>query len=302
MSHQDDTPEESLVRHYWNLPDTEPLLAKNGARSSSQTGEFAKSWWAGRWLRALTRLIDAAGLARGRAYARGGQVVDMHVQVGIVLAHVQGTRHQPYNVRLEIKTLTEAEWERAIQAMASQAIYAAQLLNGEMPQGIEESFNSVGVSLFPASVGELKMTCSCPELTTPCKHMAAIFLLLGELLDEDPFTLFAIRGRTKEQIMTALREKRAALAASPILRADQGPAPRPLTFGEQPLGDCLHSFWQMGEEIQSLKIQVTPPPVEMELLKIMGDPAFAEDDSLQERLAEVYRIVSQRALDAAFEH
>jgi uncharacterized Zn finger protein len=302
MSFQDDMPDELRVLRSASGHEAEALSVKNGARTHSQIGEFTKNWWAGRWSRALTHLVDPTRLARGRAYARGGQVVDMSVQVGVVLAHVQGTRPQPYNVRLEIRTLSELEWERVIEAMAKQAIYAAQLLNGEMPQSIEESFNSVGVSLFPASMGELKMTCTCPDRATPCKHMAAILLLLGELLDEDPFTLFAIRGRTKEQIMTALREKRADLAADTALRGNLSPASRSLVSRDRPLEDCLHSFWQMGEEILSLKIQVAQPQVEMELLKILGDPTFAEDELLQERLAEVYRVVSQRALDAAFEH
>ena len=226
----------------------------------------------------------------------------MNVQVGVVLAHVQGTRPQPYNVRLEIKTLSEPEWARVIEAMAKQAIYAAQLFNGEMPQSIEESFNSVGVSLFPASMGELKMACTCPDMVTPCKHVAAILLLLGELLDEDPFTLFAIRGRTKEQIMTSLREARADLAVGPSMRGSQGASSRSLGSRDRPLEECLHHFWHIGEEIRNLKIQVVPPQVEMELLKILGDPAFAEDDRLRERLAEIYRTVSGRALDAAFEH
>ncbi len=302
MSNQDDVLEELRAPRNGNAYDTDSLPAKNGTRARNQAGESARSWWAGRWSRALTHLVDPARLAHGRTYARGGQVVDMGVQVGVVLAHVQGTRPQPYNVRLEIRTLSEPEWERVIEAMAKQAIYAAQLLNGEMPQSIEESFNSVGVSLFPASVSELKMACTCPDMATPCKHMAAILLLLGEILDEDPFTLFAIRGRTKEQIMTALREKRADLAAGPVLRGGHGIAARSLVARDRPLENCLHSFWQMGEEIQSLKIQVARPQVEMELLKILGDPAFAEDDLLRERLAEVYRTISQRALDAAFEH
>jgi len=250
----------------------------------------------------LAHLVDPARLSRGRAYARGGLVLDLSVQVGLVLAHVQGTRPQPYNVRLEIRTLSELEWERVIEAMAKQAIYAAQLLNGEIPQSIEDSFNSVGVSLFPASMSELKMSCTCPDMVTPCKHTAAVLLVLGETLDEDPFTLFAIRGRTREQIMTELRETRADLATGPLLRGNQGAMSRSLVARDRPLEDCLHSFWQMGEEIQSLKIQVAPPQVEMELLKILGDPAFAEDNLLRERLAEVYRSVSQRALEAAFEH
>jgi hypothetical protein len=38
----------------------------------------------------------------------------------------------------------------------------------------------------------------------PCKHLAAVFYLLAERFDEDPFALLAWRGRTREDLLTHL--------------------------------------------------------------------------------------------------
>jgi hypothetical protein len=38
----------------------------------------------------------------------------------------------------------------------------------------------------------------------------------------------------------------------------------------------------------------------METLKMLGDPSFAGDEALSQRLVGVYRAVSQRALQVAF--
>src|SRR5437588_12759165 len=93
--------------------------------------------------------------------------------------------------------------------MASQAIFAAKLLAGEMPQDIEEAFSAVQISLFPLATTDLDTDCSCPDWANPCKHIAAVYYLLAERFDEDPFLIFKLRGRTKEQIIQVLREKRA---------------------------------------------------------------------------------------------
>jgi uncharacterized Zn finger protein len=287
-----------INNEYWDMDSTEPLPVENGMRAHSQEGSFTKSWWAGRWVRALTQVISATRLVRGKAYARHGQVLDMNVQVGLIVARVQGTRPTPYRVRIEVKILENAEWTRAIEAMSSQAIYAAQLLNGEMPHDIEEVFRAVGVMLFPELRGSLVAECSCPDESKPCKHVAAVCLLVGELLDDDPFLLFTMRGRTKEQIMAALRDKRAEHATAPVPGAH--PPQTHALVVDTPLEDCLGTFWQMGSEIETVQVHVAAPAVEMELLKMLGVPSFMGDETLSERLSDVYHTVSRKALDIAF--
>src|SRR6266567_2741324 len=66
----------------------------------------------------------------------------------------------------------------------------------------------VQLSLFPTAARELETDCSCPDWANPCKHIAAVYYLLAERFDEDPFLIFKLRGRTKDEIIQALREKR----------------------------------------------------------------------------------------------
>ncbi len=50
--------------------------------------------------------------------------------------------------------------------------------------------------------------CSCPDWENPCKHMAAVYYLLAEAFDADPFLIFAWRGRTKSELLSGLRARR----------------------------------------------------------------------------------------------
>lgn len=285
---------------FWAWEETDPIPVPDGLKARSQSGAFTQHWWAGRWVQAIAQWVNPARLARGRSYVRRGQVVDLDIQVGLVLAHVQGTRATPYRVRIEVKTLSEAEWGRVIEALASRALYAAQLLNGEMPQDVEGAFQSAGVSLFPELRHDLLLQCTCPDPVKPCKHIAAVCYLLGERFDEDPFGLFVLRGRTREQIMAALRERHADRAAGPS-PADAAGAELQPQDESSPFEARPEAFWQMGPGVEEVRLHVAPPEIEMEVIKMLGDPTFAEDPALLERLADIYRVVSRHALEVAFE-
>jgi uncharacterized Zn finger protein len=147
-------------------------------------------------------------LQRGKRYARTGQVLTMEVTAGQVKASVQGSRTKPYRVFIETKVLSVPEWEVIESVMASSAVFAARLLADEMPEAIEDAFADASTSLFPATPEELEAACSCPDWENPCKHIAAVYYLLAEAFDGDPFLIFAWRGRTKEELLTGLRTRR----------------------------------------------------------------------------------------------
>ena len=276
-----------------------PVSGRESGQESPLPRGFTRNWWAGRWLRALTPWVSHTRLARGQVYARGGQVSRLDVQPGLILAHVQGSQAQPYRVTIEVETFSEEVWDRILDAMTGQALYAAQLLNGDMPHGIEDLFESVGASLFPSASDQLKAECSCAGWTNPCKHIVAIYYALGEQLDNDPFLLFVMRGRTREQIMAALRARRIHVGSAVVGSRDPLPSPTAAPPSLD-LEQCLEVFWRLGLETEELQIKIAPPEVEAEILKILGDPSFAGKEDLSEKLMEVYRSVSQRALELAF--
>src|SRR6185312_5289027 len=145
--------------------------------------------------------------------ARSGQVTKLDVSKRGVDARVQGSRPSPYKVTISFKQLSDSEWARVVESMASEASYAAKLLSGEMPAAIENAFVGAGTTLFPAEGNDLETDCSCPDWSNPCKHVAAVFYLLGEQFDADPFLMFLLRGRTCDEIAGALRALRGADAA-----------------------------------------------------------------------------------------
>jgi uncharacterized Zn finger protein len=276
---------------YYYTP-SQPIKTTDGIKAKSKRGEFVKNWWATRWIAALERLVDRGRLSRGRSYARQGQVLSIEESKSGIAAKVQGSTARPYKVTIDIDTLSNAQWEQVIDALAGQAIFTAQLLAGEMPQDIEQAFQAAKVSLFPEKRGQLVTNCSCPDPSNPCKHIAAVHYILGEQFDEDPFLLFRLRGRTQEQILAGLRERRAAGGAADETEDEIEDVVLPLT-------ETLDHFWELGQPLTHFKTTVKPPVTELPILKRLGQPSFL-GDNIQQLLGPAYRAIGQAAIAAAF--
>src|SRR6266568_5219981 len=278
---------------YWDYYEpSRPRRVEGGIKTKSERGEIGETWWSKRWIKVLESFSMGTRLTRGRSYARQGQVISIDIEPGLVKAKVQGSQPRPYNVKIRLEPLSDQDWDKVTDAMASQAIFAAKLLAGEMPNTIEEAFVSVHVSLFPTALRELNTDCSCPDWANPCKHIAAVYYLLAERFDEDPFLIFKLRGRTKEQIIEILRHKRAASlpaeSASPSPDADDStPAENALS-----LEDHLDTFWQAGEALDSFTVNPTASRVDKAILKRLGDAPFTvAGQNISSLLAKAYDTV-----------
>lgn len=181
-----------------------PRQVKGGIKS--QKGGFGERWWAKRWIAVLESFNLGARLGRGRSYARSGQVVSIDIGKGAVTAKVQGSRPKPYTVGIRVDPLSDASWRQVVETLSKQTIMVAKLLAGEMPQDIEQVFDQAGASLFPRRGADLQTECSCPDWSNPCKHVAAVYYLLAEEFDRDPFLIFTLRGMTREELLRLLSE------------------------------------------------------------------------------------------------
>jgi len=264
----------------------------------AQANGSIAGWWVSRWQTAVARAMGPTNTSEGRALVRMGQVNGISIEVGLLRGVVGAPDGAACRVRVSLHTLTDAEWERCLDALASQAAYAAQLLNAELPRGIEGLVRAQGVPLFPEGRGDMEAECSCGHIRS-CRHAAAVLLAAGDRLAEDPFLLFELRGRSRDDLVEALRERRLAVAARQ--EAASRAAASPGALAEDAVGVSADAFWRMGSELRDLPLKVDPPEVSMETLKMLGDLTFAEDEDLAELLEPIYRRVSERALEVAYE-
>ncbi len=223
----------------------------------------AREWWAQRWVDVLESFGWRRRMERARNYVREGRVLQMDFQGAKVLARVQGTADEPYHVSLSLDPFDDEQWGFVVEEMSQRAIFAAKLLSGEMPQNIEEAFTASGLSLFPFSKFDIHSRCSCPDPVNPCKHIGAVYYLLGDYFSHDPFILFQLRGQTKKQILEALRQLRSA-SASEQTPDSENPETNVQTVT---LDD---RFWHYDQQLDPSLVVITPPPSQETILDVLG--------------------------------
>jgi len=253
-------------RYYTPKPARE---VKGGIKAQSRRGAFAASWWGQRWIKVLEGFDIGERLNRGRTYARKGQVMDIEVEKGAVRATVQGSRSHPYSVEVRFRPLSRAQWYQIAKALGGRFISLARLLAGEMPEDIENVFESAKLSLFPHRLRDLETACSCPDWSNPCKHTAAVFYLLAEEFDRDPFLLFKLRGLAREELFELLGYN--PTAAPEVPEPDRIGVAEPVP--EKPLLD-LAVFWGGEEWPGDLFGEVRLPEIAAALPKRLGSFPF----------------------------
>ena len=271
---------------------------------NNDTLQASREWWSQKWLELLDSYRFKKRLERARNYSRQGNVLNIEFKGAKVLARVQGSEPEPYKVSLSIDHFTEEEWGYVIETMSQRAIFAAKLLAGEMPQNIEEVFTANGLSLFPFTLSDVHSKCSCPDKANPCKHIGAVYYQLGDRFSEDPFVLFQLRGRTKEQIISDLRQLRGAKVevTAPGTPEITQPTTQPQTSVN------LNDFWQYHEPLESSLVVITPSGSET-VLDVLGAIPLAKTEEstvsltnahvVTKYLDTVYKQVSQQAMLAA---
>ncbi|MBU2667714.1 SWIM zinc finger family protein [Actinoplanes bogorensis] len=254
-----------------------PIEVEGGIAVRAKRGQIGGSWWSRKFVDVLEQVCDGGRLARGRAYARKGQVMDFTLTAGRVTGRVQGSRPQPYEVTIDIAVFDETLWTELTEALGTQALYRAALLAGEMPHEIVDLFAAHEAPLFPSN---LDICCNCPDWGVPCKHGSAVLYVLAEAFDDDPFLVLAWRGRPREALLDALR-------GTP----EPTPTVDPLAVEESSLDDRLADFYTPAISLSRLRerpSRIIAPP-ELLLRALDAPPIRVRHIPLVDLLRPAYR-------------
>ena len=145
------------------IPRSTPGSASTGASSSAQTtrasapGKLATTLLSV----AVAGMAEPSRFRRGRAYLSERAVARLEVSPGLLHAIVVGSRPEPYGVNVEVQLVPRP----------------ADLT--------EEPTREQVMRLMPDS-DDLRVSCTCPDDESPCKHVIAALLSLANELTERP--------------------------------------------------------------------------------------------------------------------
>lgn len=265
-------------------------------RKASLAGD---TWWSCEWMKALASFTKPRALERGQVRATTGQVLSVHIDQGSAEALVQGSRLQPYKVEIGLPLLSQAQAKRAADALMKKALYIAKLLAGELPHEVAALLEKAGAPLFPASETDLSFDCSCPSDDAPCQHIAAVYYILGQEFDRDPFQLLAMRGLSRAQLLANIQLRR---AAGKRVAKEKSPKEGPLEFPAQtPLGSRLNDFYSASSGKPLIQERAADfleklPPSGGRIRELGSPPFWQSDHDFQDVLRGIYLAVRKKTL------
>jgi uncharacterized Zn finger protein len=258
---------------------------------------FGRTWWSDRWLTALAEL----GLLPARGgHAPGFRLPRTHsveIRPGAADISIGGPRGEWRSVTVRMDPVPAASWDRLMEVLSRRALYAARLLGGEMPEGVEPAFTEAGVDLFPHDAADLVLTCDGPGEEGTCTHAMAALRLLAARFDEDPFQLLLFRGIGRVELLDGIRRlwtgdppSETAIDPPPRRRA----RPQPESGSE---AEVLARFWEPDPSIEQVRPRIEPPIVAGAVLLRLGPPPGTIEDSVAEgALRRAYQSIHAWAL------
>lgn len=155
---------------------------------------FGNTWWGQQWLGALDKIDYSNRLPRGKSYANKGAVTSIKIKGNQIEAKVQGTRKTPYKVHIVVPPFYEEHTSVFLDAIKSNPLVLAKLLNRELPQELMNIAQRNGIKIFPESWQDIKLSCSCPDWAVPCKHLASVIYIIANEIDKNPFLVFKLHN------------------------------------------------------------------------------------------------------------
>ena len=269
---------------------------------------FGLTWWGKKWIEALKNLggYYSNRLPRGRTYARAGRVRNINISAGEITSEVIGT--DDYEVTIKIRAFTEKEWEKVFDELGRQAAFVAKLLSGEKPQDIDSALQKCNLSLFPALEKDIEADCSCPDWANPCKHIAATHYIIGSALDGDPFLLFELRGKSREEVLDALSERQSSHTETGTSPDATEEINETLESKEDDRSELIaieslseEEFLKSKSDLTNMSFHIVENNEPILFFDILAPPpAGVNRKTLQNAFADAYRNAMQNAVAAAF--
>lgn len=247
----------------------------------------------------LTSHVRDTPMSDGFVAARDGAVRSVSMTEGAISGPVQSEADGSLTVTIAFPVLPEEAWRRVVEAASCEAIWAAKLLESELPPGLEELCIGCGAPLIP-SADELTITSTGGRSPEPWR-IAALTWAAAEQLCRYPLRALEMRGMPREALLERIRHHRS-------LRSQGEAVAHPLTaVGREqaegaPLGDLIDSWWRQRSHAQDVDHEAHVPHA---LLRRLGPSMLDGRFPLSGLLATIYDDVAAeaaRVLDAPTEY
>jgi len=98
--------------------------------------------------------------------------------------------------------LSSVQWAGLVEACVGNIATVSDLLAGVLSEQVIAAIVDENYGLFP-ELDQITFSCTCPDWTDVCKHVAAVLYGFSVRLDQNPALLFQLRGVDPVDLVTA---------------------------------------------------------------------------------------------------
>ncbi|MGH9354152.1 MAG: SWIM zinc finger family protein, partial [Terriglobia bacterium] len=171
-----------------------------------------------------------------------------------------------YKVVVKLTPVSKARWTSICADCAGAIDSLVELLQGRFSKGVMERICLQKTGLFP-SPAEIKLSCSCPDWASMCKHVAAVLYGIGARLDQQPELLFRLHEVDEKDLIANAGKGLPLGAKAPVAEKSLGSADLSAMFGLE--------MAQMPDAETRLRAKVAKPGRGKSLAKKEPKPAHA---------------------------
>jgi uncharacterized Zn finger protein len=243
---------------------------------------LGEEWWTTEFLDMMNPVRDTSQLIKGRRLAERGQVIVRSVYSGGVEAIVLETSGGSRKVSLWLTDL-EDKWEDVFHILSGQQTLFSKLITGNYPEELDDILKQAGILIIPTTLMDLDYRCDCESGHHTCSHIVATYMALGTYVNEDPMTLFLLRGRTREEILAGVSS-----VAEQEITADEIKLPEEICTDSEPADPTR--YYEPGPEIDLIRFRRNYfEGKEVDLIRMLGPSPFRLGRSdLADIISEMY--------------
>ncbi len=153
---------------------------------------YGTTLWGKKFLKSIEAETDSGRLSRGKTYANTGKIYDVVLKQNTISAKVQGNYSPFYTTKLSFQKFPKGDITVILEFIEKNPFVLADIINGKLPDELLEFCEANEIDLFHG----FDMSCNCFDFygSYACKHITALYYVLTNEIDKNPFILLKLHG------------------------------------------------------------------------------------------------------------
>jgi uncharacterized Zn finger protein len=193
-------------KNRWWINSIDDVPDEKKIRLIAQDGPVGKSWYARDFVRAMESVAEKKRLAKGLDCARKKVASRLVFKPGSITIGISCSGYTIREVYYSVTQFKQPEWDTLIATIAADASLTGALVSGEFSEHFVDALRSIGIDLIPSPNNGVHCYCNCGDHHDPCIHKIAARYFIAEALDLDPWVLLYIRGKSRDELIKAVKQ------------------------------------------------------------------------------------------------